>query len=97
MLLAPKRNLLDVLDRDVIDVEADVVAGKSLGHGLVVHLHRLDLSGQVDGGEVDHAARLQDTSLHTAHGNCSNTADFVDVLNRGRFRNVTKEMESSAQ
>ena len=43
-------NSLDVLDGDVLDVEADVVAGKSLGHGLVVHLHRLYLGGQVDGG-----------------------------------------------
>ena len=82
MLLAPKRNLLDVLDIDVIDVEADVVAGKSLGHGLVVHLHGLDLSGQVDGGEVNHAAGLQDTGLHTTHGHCSNTADFVDILKK---------------
>ena len=65
LLAADKRNLLDVLDGDVLDVEADVVAGKSLGHGLVVHLHGLDLSGQVDGGEVDHAARLQDTTEST--------------------------------
>ena len=80
LLAAAKRNLLDVIDGDVLDVEADVVAGKSLSHGLVVHLHGLDLSGQVDGGEVDHAARLQDTGLHTANGHCSNTADFVDIL-----------------
>ena len=37
---------------DILDVEADVVAGKSLSHGLVVHLHGLDLSGQVDGVKV---------------------------------------------
>ena len=34
---------LDVLDRDVLDVEADVVSGGRLGEGLVVHLHGLDL------------------------------------------------------
>merc|ERR1711882_6166 len=34
---------LDVLDRDVLDVEANVVSGNSLGERLVVHLHGLDL------------------------------------------------------
>ncbi|KAI3487685.1 hypothetical protein L1887_48291 [Cichorium endivia] len=32
----------DVLDGDVLDVEADVVAGETLGEDLVVHLDRLD-------------------------------------------------------
>ena len=75
-------NSLDVLNGDVLDVEADVVAGKSLHHVLLVHLHGLDLGGQVHGGEVDHAAGLQDSGLHTAHGHCSNTADFVDILDK---------------
>ena len=30
---------LDVLDGDVLDVEANVVSGDSLGEGLVVHLN----------------------------------------------------------
>ena len=34
---------LDVLDGDVLDVEADVVSGNSLGQRLVVHLNGLDL------------------------------------------------------
>ena len=72
---------LDVLDRDVLDVEANVVSGDSLGEGLVVHLHRLDLSGQHVGGEGDDHAGLDDASLNSAHGNCSNTSDFVDILN----------------
>merc|ERR1719264_1927246 len=44
---------LDILDRHVLDVEADVVAGNGLGQGLVVHLDGLDLSGEADGGEGD--------------------------------------------
>ena len=71
---------LDVLDGDVLDVEANVVSGDSLGEGLVVHLHGLDLSGQLVGGEGDDHAGLDDTSLNTTHGDCSNTSDFVDIL-----------------
>merc|ERR1719447_972880 len=42
---------LDVLDRHVLNVEANVVAGDGLGQGLVVHLDGLDLSGEVDRGK----------------------------------------------
>merc|ERR1719197_423610 len=71
---------LDVLDRHVLDVEANVVAGDGLGQGLVVHLDGLDLSGEVDRGEGDHHARLDHTSLHTTHGYCSNASNFVNIL-----------------
>ena len=77
---------LDVLDGDVLDVEANVVSGDSLGEGLVVHLHRLDLSGQHVGGEGDDHAGLDDAGLHTTHGDCSNTSDFVDILRKSRVR-----------
>ena len=72
---------LDVLHGDVLDVETNVVSGNSLGQRLVVHLHRLDLSGQHVGGEGDDHAGLDDASLDTAHGHCANTSDFVDILN----------------
>ena len=71
---------LDILDGDVLDVEANVVSGDSLGEGLVVHLHGLDLSGQLVGGEGDDHAGLDDSGLHTTHGDCSNTSDFVHNL-----------------
>merc|ERR1719328_736458 len=71
---------LDVLDGDVLDVEANVVSGDSLGEGLVVDLHGLDLSGQLVGGEGDDHAGLDDSGLNTTHGDCSNTSDFVDIL-----------------
>ena len=76
---------LDVLDRDVLDVEANVVSGDSLGEGLVVHLHGLDLSGQHVRGEGDHHAGLDDTSLNSAHGHCSNSSNFVDILGYKKF------------
>merc|ERR1719322_2209324 len=71
---------LDVLDGDVLDVEADVVSGHSLGQRLVVHLNGLDLSGQGGGGEGDDHTGLDDASLNSAHGNCANTSNFVDIL-----------------
>merc|ERR1712150_146348 len=71
---------LDVLHGDVLDVETNIVTGNSLGERLVVHLHGLDLSGQLVGGESDDHAGLDDTGLNTAHGHCSNTSDFVDIL-----------------
>merc|ERR1712055_1104582 len=71
---------LDVLDRHVLDVETNVVSGDGLGQGLVVHLDGLDLGGEVDRGEGDHHAGLNHTSLHTAHGHCSNASNFVNIL-----------------
>ena len=44
---------LDVLDGDVLDVEANVVSGDSLGERLVVHFNGLDLSGQLVGSKGD--------------------------------------------
>ena len=73
---------LDVLDGDVLDVESHVVSGGGLGQSLVVHLHGLDLSGQLVGGEGDDHAGLDDAGLDTTHGHCANTSDFVDILNR---------------
>jgi len=87
LVLAVGRDVatLDVLDGDVLDVEADVVSGSGLGEGLVVHLHGLDLSGEVDGGEGDDHAGLDDAGLDTAHGDCSDTADLVHVLEKTTF------------
>ena len=71
---------LDVLDGDVLDIEANIVAWEGLGQGLVVHLHRLDLCGEVDRGEGDDHARLDDSGLHTTHRHCSDATDLVNVL-----------------
>merc|ERR1711971_1281810 len=71
---------LDVLDRHVLDVESNVVSGKGLSERLVVHLHGLDLSGQLNGGEGHEDSRLQDASLHSAHGHCANSSNFVNIL-----------------
>ena len=38
------------------------------------------LSGELDGSEGDDLSWLDDTSLHSAHGHCADTADFVNIL-----------------
>lgn len=70
----------NLLDGDVLDVETNVVTGKTLSELLVVHLDGLDFSGDVGGGEGNDHTGLDDTSLDTADGNRANTTDLVDIL-----------------
>ena len=42
---------LDVLDRDVLDVEANIVTWFGLWEGFVVHFNRLDFSGELGWSE----------------------------------------------
>jgi len=72
----------DFFDGDILDVETNVVAGKSLRKRLVVHLHRFNLSGDIGRGEGDNHARLDYTGLDTTDGHRSDTANLVDVLER---------------
>ena len=73
LAVSSNESTTDFLDRHVLDVEANVVTGGSLGHRLVVHLHSLHLSGQVGGSEGDEHTGLQDPSLNTTDGYSSNT------------------------
>lgn len=70
----------NVLDGHVLDVETNVVTGDTLGELLVVHLHGLDFSGDVGGGEGNDHTGLEDTSLDTADGDCADTTNLVDIL-----------------
>jgi len=70
----------DLLDGDVLHVEANVVSGDTLGKLLVVHLDGLDFSGDVGGSEGNNHAGLEDTSLDTADGDSSDTTDLVHIL-----------------
>jgi hypothetical protein len=69
-----------LLNRDVLDVEADVVAGDGFGQGLVVHLHGLDLGREGGWGEGHDHARLQDSGFNATDGHRTDSADFVHVL-----------------
>jgi hypothetical protein len=70
----------DLLDGDVLDVEADVVTGNTLDKLLVVHLDGLDFSGDTSGGEGDDHTGLDNTGLDTTDGNRANTANLVHIL-----------------
>ena len=71
---------LDILDGEILDVEADVVTWESLLDLLVMHLDGLDLGGGVHGAEGDDHTGTEGTSLDTTDGYCSDTANLVDVL-----------------
>jgi len=70
----------DLLDGDVLDVEADVVAWLALNKLLVVHLDGLDFGGYTSWGEGDDHTGLDDTSLDTTDWNRADTADLVHIL-----------------
>jgi len=69
-----------LLDGDVLDVETDVITRDGLLEGFVVHLDGLDFSGQLARSEGNDHTGLDDTSLNSADGHCTNTADLVDIL-----------------
>ena len=70
----------NLLHGETLDVESDVVTWKGLSEGLVVHLDRLDLSGEHSWRELHDHAWLQDTGLNTADWHCADTTNLVHVL-----------------
>jgi len=71
---------LDVLDRDVLDVESDIVSWDGLSQLFVMHFNRLTFSGDINGGEGDVHTGLQDTGFDSSDGDSSDTSDLVDIL-----------------
>jgi len=70
----------DVLDGDVLDVEADVVAWKTFWDLGVVHFNGFDLSGDVGWSELDDHTSFDGTGFDSADWHSSDTTDFVDIL-----------------
>jgi len=70
----------DFLDGDVLDVETNVVSGKTLDELFVVHFDGLDFSRDVGWGEGDNHTGLDDTGFDTTDWDSSDTTDLVDVL-----------------
>lgn len=70
----------DILDRDVLHVETNVVTGVTLLELLVVHLDGLDFSGNHGGSEGNEHAGPEFTRLDTADRNRANTTDLVNIL-----------------
>nr|GMC59369.1 translation elongation factor 1-alpha [Ipomoea batatas]GMC59382.1 translation elongation factor 1-alpha [Ipomoea batatas]GMC90180.1 translation elongation factor 1-alpha [Ipomoea batatas]GMD25341.1 translation elongation factor 1-alpha [Ipomoea batatas]GME11717.1 translation elongation factor 1-alpha [Ipomoea batatas] len=71
---------LEILHSNILHVESNIVTRKSLLKSFMVHLNRLNFSGQARRSEGDNHTRLEDTSLHTTHRDSSNTTNFVHIL-----------------
>merc|ERR1712087_958152 len=70
----------DLLDGNVLDVEADVVTWQTLSELLVVHFNGLHFSGDTSRSEGNDHAGLDGTGLDTADWDSPNTTDLVDIL-----------------
>jgi len=70
----------DILDGDVLDVETNVVTWSGFWERFVVHLNGLDFSGDVDWSEGDDHTWFDETSFDTTDWDCSDTTNFVDIL-----------------
>jgi hypothetical protein len=80
----------DILDRDVLYVETNVVSGKTFSESFVMHFNGLDFSGDSSRGESDNHTSLNDTSFNTTDGNCTDTTNLVDILERKTERLITR-------
>lgn len=79
----------NLLDGNVLDVETNVVTWQTLLELLVVHLHRLDFSGDTSRGEGDDHTGLDDSGLDTTDWHRANTTNLVDILKRKTERLVS--------
>jgi len=70
----------ELLDRDVLDVESNVVTWDGLWELGVMHLNGLDLSLEFGWSELDSHAWFKDTSLDSANWDRTDTGDLVDIL-----------------
>jgi len=70
----------NILDRDVLDVETDVVTRETLLKLLVMHFDGLDFGGDVGGSEGNKHTSLDDTGFDTTDGHRADTTDLVDIL-----------------
>ena len=71
---------LNVLDRQVLNVETNIVTGSCFFDLFVMHLDRFDFSGSTNGTEGDNHTWLKGTSLNTTDGYCTDTTNLVDIL-----------------
>ncbi|KAL0597752.1 hypothetical protein AAY473_033104 [Plecturocebus cupreus] len=72
----------NILDRHILDIEAHIVPRKSFTQSFMVHFNRFHFSCNVDWSKGDHHTRFENTSLHSANRNSTNTTIFIDILER---------------
>ncbi|OSS23711.1 hypothetical protein BV338_05718 [Pseudomonas syringae pv. actinidiae] len=70
----------NIFDRHVLYIEAHIVPRKSFTQSFMVHFNRLDFSCYIDWSKGNHHARLENTSLHSAHRDSANASNFIDIL-----------------
>jgi len=68
------------LDRDVLDVETNVVTWKTFDELFVVHFDGLDFSGNTSWGKGDNHTGLDGTGFDTSDWHSSNTTNLVHIL-----------------
>jgi len=71
---------LDILDREILNVESNIVSWNGLGDRLVMHLDGFDISGGSHWSEGDVHVWLDDTGFDSTDWNSSDTRDLVDIL-----------------
>uniref|UniRef100_A0A3Q1EFT7 Uncharacterized protein n=1 Tax=Acanthochromis polyacanthus TaxID=80966 RepID=A0A3Q1EFT7_9TELE len=79
LAVASNVSTTDFLDGHVLDVETNVVTGNGLWQRLVVHLHGLDLSGQIGWSEGDDHTGLQNTGMVVTFAPCNLTTEVKSV------------------
>ena len=71
---------LDISDREILDVETNIVSWNSLGDRLVMHFDGFAISGDSHWSESDVHVWLDDTGLDSTDWDSSDTRDLVDIL-----------------
>lgn len=70
----------NVLDGNVLDVEANVITWESFIELFVVHFDRFDFGGNIGRSKGDNHTRFNGASLDTTDGNRANARDLVHIL-----------------
>jgi hypothetical protein len=68
------------LDRNVLDVESNVISRETFDESFVVHFDGFDFSSHVRRGKSNDHTSLDDTGFDSTDRYCSDTADLVNVL-----------------
>ncbi|KAK7846503.1 hypothetical protein CFP56_007868 [Quercus suber] len=71
---------LEILNSNILNVEANIVTRKSLQESLMMHFNGLNFSGQSSGAKSHNHTRLDQTGLNTTHRDSSNASNLVNIL-----------------
>jgi hypothetical protein len=63
-----------------LNVETNIVTRQTFNELLMMHLHRLNFSGDTSWSKSDNHSGLDNSCFDTAHRHCTNTTDLVHVL-----------------